>query len=242
MSQATLLLPVGERRMSSWSAHQRRNPPSTEAGTDFYCPIGTPVYAPADGEIYGYGNSIAPMTGRWVGIDFDNGMRFRCMHHSRLVRTSGRVRRGDLIAYSGASGYGKEDWSSDPYTGGSHTHVTLWPTHKSRYGYNPLTGLPYTIDFMNYVSTPAGGGGAALAESTYLSEEDNMRLLFVTDDVDGNGKPGWALLNPRNGHILPMTTSAPDAQAIANSWARVWGDARVCNRQDMLNAQAAVLF
>jgi len=154
-----LLLPVGVRRMSSWAAHQRRSPKSTEPGTDFYCPIGTPVLAPADGTVYGYGTSITPATGRWIGIDLDNGQRFRCMHHQSLLRTKGRVRRGEVIAYSGASGYGKEDWSGDPNTGGAHTHATLWPTHASRYGYDKL-GRPYTVDFMQHadLSGIAGGG------------------------------------------------------------------------------------
>src|SRR5690554_847163 len=108
---ASLLLPVGPRPMCCWAAHQRRGTPSREPGTDFYCPIGTPVVAPADGRIYGYGTSIAPATGRWVGVDFDMGFRFRAMHLSKLARTSGRVKRGDIIGYSGASGYGEEDWS-----------------------------------------------------------------------------------------------------------------------------------
>lgn len=161
-----LLLPVGERRMSSWATHQKRNPKSSEPGTDFYCPIGTPVYAPANGRVYGYGESIIPATGRWVGLDLDNGMRFRAMHFSRIVlskqvlQNKGFVRRGDLIAYSGASGYGDEDWSWNPNTGGAHTHVTLWPTQESRYGYRP-NGTPYTVDFMNYVASASDGGGSA---------------------------------------------------------------------------------
>lgn len=156
-----LLLPVGARAMSSWAAHQRRSPRSTEPGTDFYCPIGTPVLAPADGRIYGYGSSIGPMTGRWVGIDFDNGLRFRVMHLARLVRTSGRVKRGEVIAYSGASGYGKEDWSSDPHTGGAHAHVTLWPSHVTRYGYDKQSGRPFTVDFMQYVRGAQSAGESA---------------------------------------------------------------------------------
>lgn len=159
-----LLLPVGQRRMSSWEAHQHRNPRSSEPGTDFYCPIGTPVYAPEDGRVYNYGTSIVPPTGRWVGLDLDNGMRFRTMHLSRIVlsdsvlRNNGFVRKGQLIAYSGASGYGQENWENDPYTGGAHTHVTLWPTHETKFGYKS-NGKPYTIDFMNYADPPGSGAG-----------------------------------------------------------------------------------
>lgn len=185
----TLLLPVGERRMSSWTAHQHRNPRSTEPGTDFYCPIGTPVYAPESGRVYGYGESIVPATGRWVGIDFDNGMRFRAMHFSRIalsqavLKNRGFVRKGDLIAYSGASGYGVEDWSGNPNTGGSHTHVTLWPTHESKFGYRP-NGTPYTVDFMNYVSGSSGGAGTG----DDMSVEDiyNARATDPSDGANRN--------------------------------------------------------
>jgi murein DD-endopeptidase MepM/ murein hydrolase activator NlpD len=122
------------------------------------------VVAPYDGTIYGYGTSITPATGRWVGIDFANGQRFRAMHHSRLLRTSGKVFKGEtIIALSGASGYGKEDWSGDPNTGGAHTHATLWPTWETKFGYHWVNGkkVPYTIDFMEYadLSGVAGGGG-----------------------------------------------------------------------------------
>lgn len=151
-----LLLPVGERRMSSWATHQRRVPKSSEPGTDFYCPIGTPILAPADGVVFGSGNSIVPATGRWIGLDLDNGMRFRAMHLSRLVNLPARVKRGQIIGYSGASGYGTEDFSSNPNTGGPHTHVTLWPTQVMRFGYN-AQGKPYTLDFMAHADVSGSG-------------------------------------------------------------------------------------
>lgn len=171
----SLLLPVGPRRMSSWADHQRRNPRSTEAGTDFYCPKGTTVVAPWSGRIYGAGDSIKPATGRWVGIDLDTGQRFRCMHHSKLLRVGGRVEAGEPIAISGASGYGVEDWSGNPNTGGAHTHATLWPTHASRYGYNPVTGRPYTIDLMDYVTSGGGGGSGGFLMA--LNDAEQAELL-----------------------------------------------------------------
>lgn len=197
-----LLLPVGERRMSSWTAHQYRTPRSEEPGTDFYCPIGTPVLAPDDGVIYGYGNSIVPSTGRWVGIQFQSGMSFRAMHFSRIVRTSGVVRRGEIIGYSGASGYGDEDWSWNPNTGGAHTHVTLWPTAVRRFGYSPTTGKPYTIDFMNFVGgSPAGGGGTTPTIPEINLEPDNMeRLMQIDPQVNG----AWYRVNYSQGTAVKI--------------------------------------
>lgn len=164
-----LLMPVNPTYTASWLSHTHRSPKSTEPGTDMFVPIGTPIYSPADGHIYGYGATIRPATGRWVGVDFDNGLRFRCMHLSRLVRTEGPVKRGDLLGYSGASGYGYEDWSTLSTMPGAHTHVTLWPTHSSRFGYQ-ANGLPFTVDFMEYVGGDQSSGGG----STPPKEWDEM--------------------------------------------------------------------
>lgn len=182
---SALILPVGQRRTSSWGQHQRRNPKSTEPGTDFYCPIGTEVVAPADGRIYGYGESIIPATGLWVGIELDNGMSFRCMHHSRLIRTGGRVRAGEVIAISGATGYGEKDWSWNPETGGAHTHVTLWPTHDRRFGYRG-DGSPYTVDFMDYVGGFAAGGNATPIPKEWdeMASKEEIRNL-IREEIGG---------------------------------------------------------
>lgn len=201
-----LLLPVGDRRMSSWSAHQRRVPKSSEPGTDFYCPIGTPVLCPADGVIYGYGTSIGPATGRWVGVQFQNGMSFRALHLSQIVRSSGVVRRGEILGYSGASGYGVEDWSRDPDKGGAHTHVTLWPTAVRRYGYSPETGKPYTIDFMEYVGGTSGGGNTDNGDNE-LDATEKLQLSRVHDAlVQTQGafyyKPD-AIINIQRGETQP---------------------------------------
>lgn len=88
-------------------------------------------------------------------------------------------------------------------------------------------------------SFASGGGGSALnpGSSTTLivPEEDDMDLYFVTDSVDGNGVPGWMLRRTSNGRFITLRTDAPNAQTIANSWARLYGNARQISRQDMLN-------
>jgi murein DD-endopeptidase MepM/ murein hydrolase activator NlpD len=73
------------------------------AGVDISSPTGTPVHAAADGivsraEYYGgYGKLIV--------IDHGNGMSTRYGHLSRFNAVPGQeVRRGDVIAFSGATG------------------------------------------------------------------------------------------------------------------------------------------
>lgn len=68
-----------------------------------------------------------------------------------------------------------------------------------------------------------------------------MRFLYVKDSVDGNGIPGWALLNVNTGKVRVLRNNGQKIdQERADSWAAVWGNARPCVRQDMLNAMAAI--
>lgn len=227
-----LLMPVHPAYVASWYSHTRRSPRSSEPGTDMFVPIGTPIYAPGDGEIYGTGNTIGPATGRWVGIDLDNGMRFRCMHLSRLVTLPRRVKRGALIGYSGASGYGHEDWSHLAGMPAAHTHVTLWPSHASRFGYQ-ASGSPFTVDFMNYV-----GGAAAGAESPAEPPAPKVRrksmitAAYRNDDTsiaiqrDPNGPLVW-VEDPNEWQGIVAANPGLYAAQVSNAWLRAhmdkWG-------------------
>lgn len=190
-----LPVPIGPRGVASWKQHQGRNPRSSEPGTDIYCDRGTEVVAPADGVIYGYGESVEPATGFWVGIDFDSGMSFRCMHHSRITRKTGRVRQGDVIALSGSTGYGsvyfgessenQAFWSN---TGGPHTHATLWPTRDKRFGYgrDGDPNKPYTIDLMDYIQE---------GFTVNAQEEDRLKDLVKLALTELQGNDGRNLLD-----------------------------------------------
>jgi murein DD-endopeptidase MepM/ murein hydrolase activator NlpD len=76
-------------------------------GTDFGVPCGTPVVAAADGTMIsagwggGNGNRIVIDHGIVSGVDLASTYN----HLSSFVVTSGSVKRGQLIAYSGTTGY-----------------------------------------------------------------------------------------------------------------------------------------
>lgn len=147
------VLPVGDVRKSTYVAHTVRYDPSDEPGVDYYCPIGTPIRVAETGTVVDIGRSIIPATGWFVTVDLDNGSRVRYLHLSQInVGMWQRVTRGEIIARSGATGYGKTDWSDDPATGGAHVHVTLWPFHEYRFG----AKTSGTLDFHAYADTDSG--------------------------------------------------------------------------------------
>lgn len=91
------------------------------AGVDFRA-NNDKVLAMADGVVVGSGNTdqVCPKasTGVWVLIKYDNGLANTFFHLSSVVVKNGqRVKTGDLVAYSGNTGY-----STAP-----HLHVGVMP-------------------------------------------------------------------------------------------------------------------
>lgn len=100
------------------------NPAGGHTGMDFACPIGTPVYAPADGVIAlegwrtdptGADNPWLLTDGGGISIVLDAGDKaptFIMAHlNQSLVNKGQRVRQGDLIGYTGNTG----KWTTGPH-------------------------------------------------------------------------------------------------------------------------------
>ena len=140
---------------SSWNDHRNRPVPSSEPGTDYGCAYGSAIFAPEDGVVVDIKDTTSGGTGRYVTIDLGDGRRTRALHLSRILVSKGqRVKRGQEIAKSGASGFGKE-WGY-----GAHVHQTLWE-HQS-YSF----GKDATIDFQRSVGADNDGGGLKYDQAT----------------------------------------------------------------------------
>lgn len=79
-------------------------------GMDFGVPIGTKIMAAAGGTVLGVGDTDTACKGvsfgRWVFIRHDNGLSSIYAHLSVISATEGqRVETGDVIGYSGNTGY-----------------------------------------------------------------------------------------------------------------------------------------
>lgn len=88
---------------------------SMHYGIDIAAPVGTPIYAPADGVVIFSGRKSG--FGRFLMIAHDHGIVTKYGHNSEiLVRTGDSVERGDPIAAVGSTGR----------TTGPHLHYEVW--------------------------------------------------------------------------------------------------------------------
>lgn len=95
----------------------------SHSGMDFRAAVGTPVYAVADGVVKGIGNTddqcYRASFGKWIFIEHDIGLSTTSAHLSDWkVKTGQRIKKGDIIGYSGNSGR-----STAP-----HLHLTVYAT------------------------------------------------------------------------------------------------------------------
>lgn len=150
----------------TFQGHKNRKPnPSTEPGTDYGVAYGSAVFAAEDGIVSLVDYSTAGPEGRRLSVALNDGQMTSDIHLSRIVVTSGqRVKRKQLIAYTGASAWGKE-WGV-----GAHLHRTLFPTHKHVYGTHN------TLDFELYVGADNDGGPALVRSEKVVREQQWLNL------------------------------------------------------------------
>jgi hypothetical protein len=169
------ILPVGAVRVSpngTWLGHQRRTPPSVNPGTDYECAMNTPVRAAAAGLVTLAQSTFAGSGGRMVYIKSTVANKLsevQYLHLNRVdVREGQQVAQGQVIAMSGASGFGKNNGY------GPHCHVTLRIQGRN-------------VDFQQYAS---GASPASLntEEIDDMGATEQLALKNIEDKVGGYGR------------------------------------------------------
>ncbi|USL85105.1 endolysin [Arthrobacter phage SWEP2] len=178
------------------------NPAGGHTGIDFACPIGTPVYAPADGVIAFEGwlrdpngrNAWLLTDGGGIAIVLDAGddkPTFIMAHlNASLVNTGQRVRKGDLIGRTGNTG----KWTTGPHL---HFEVMLpgYYLYSNTYGRsNPANVCDhYKEDLpsmgLDYAGSITPGGATGTATRTVTLEGTNVRTAPWTSAGLAPGYP-----------------------------------------------------
>lgn len=166
---------------STWDAHNRRNPPSSEPGIDLYMPTGTQLVAIADCTVIALGGGIGPATGRFVTVD--DGVRWwRFLHNADWgnLWVGKHLKQGEPLCRSGASGYGSEFFGEPSRnaafwrnTGGDHVHVTAFRGRAYTFGAGG------TVDPENLI----GPALAGLDSKPFQEDEMNADQEKVLRDI-----------------------------------------------------------
>lgn len=217
------LIPAPYTGMSTWRAHTRRTPPSSEPGTDYYMPIGTPLRAPTRCRVVDVGGSVVPATGRFVTVD-DGTRWLRFLHLAEWRSREGDwLDPGEVFGLSGASGYGSEYFGASsmaqfPWarTGGPHVHVTAFR------GRGYTFGSSGTVDF--HAMTGGVVAGGSTSEENDMTPEQDARLRNIENLLAGGGPslsdPSWTAaqgtvlqhLQNLTGFVWAGGTSAADPE------------------------------
>lgn len=114
-------------------------------GIDFRAPIGIPIMAVEDGKVRVVGNNGRIQYGRYIVVEHDNNLSSLYAHLSSQVVSNGEtVKRGQIIGYSGNSGYAF----------GPHLHFTVYWTPSIEFksmGSVGLVPIGTTINPIDYL-------------------------------------------------------------------------------------------
>lgn len=174
------LVPCSAPISDNYQAHKNRN--SAEPGTDYACAYGTDVVAGASGVVAVVVTGNGGAAGRRVTIDLDDGRRLSYIHLSQTyVKAGQRVSAGQVIAKSGASGFG-QDWHYGP-----HVHVSLWERPGMNWadtinfelyvGASDNVVIEIGVDEMIYINVKGKAGSRR--GGAYMVLKDNKGQLFA---------------------------------------------------------------
>lgn len=145
-----------------WAEHRARG---SLGGTDFVDGMLTPMHAMADGVVVMVDSNPGGSGGRMITIRHDDGDSTEELHAQSFIVVRGqRVSMGQVIGYSGGSGFGLDRYY------GPHIHAHGVHANGVRFDVQPL------IDFANPTNPNAGtaGGGGTTPITNTNEEEDAM--------------------------------------------------------------------
>lgn len=177
-------------------------------GWDWSVPVGTPVYAVKDGTI-GLASNNYGNYGRALAIKHDDGQGTIYAHLDRFVRQSGRVKEGELIAYSGNTGF----------TQGPHLHLTWQPQYMANLNNGYFGGADPAILFK----------GGATIDPRYTQAIRGYAAakyaLLLMRPIKPEELPQWD--NATTDQIDNAIYASPEYRAIWKKWIPGYPDSEI---------------
>lgn len=230
---------------------------SMHAGLDFACPVGTPIYAPADGfVVQGKDRAQGSVTGfgSWIWLDCQASVGedfiFGHVNHPQIMVKSGdRVKEGDLIGHSGNEGESTgphvhfEVWGSAGKLGGVHQDPANYLRGAKTVGGSNSGGSPSSKQPIFGVDVSAHQDGMSLkrakddgvkfaivrlCDGTYLDTSFRSHL----SDANGAGllvSTYWFVRAPSEGTTLSQQVDIIDRQMAGRRDLGVWLDVEAIN-------------
>ncbi|MCX6628489.1 MAG: TPM domain-containing protein [Candidatus Solibacter sp.] len=189
---------------------------------DVAVPSGTPVFSPADGVVHWVKNTTDGMGGRQMVIahEIPSSSAVGCysvfLHLSKIEKVSGRVRRGQVIAYSGGSSMGSETGIR------SHLHFHLWSGTGS---YDS-----HTRPIEKLLASPSGSERVIRFYNSAKGDLDDQRVAgatLVSDNFPGPSRELWGSLQGPEPLDLAAVLKTEDLQSLQVLTDRVWEKAKV---------------
>jgi murein DD-endopeptidase MepM/ murein hydrolase activator NlpD len=188
----------------SWACHVAAG--NTDLGTDFGCPVGTPIVAAFDGTLSnGTRPEPAPFKSLYIAIlrsDAYPNVSFEHMHLSRF-QTPGHYKAGDVVGWTGgvrfALGSGRAT--------GPHLHVNAIINGQLASVYSAFSEFAS----LNVIPLDNNTEEADMGDTAYIQMVD----------ANGNDVNDWSRVGPA---VLPVGAFTGGWEATADiTVARVWG-------------------
>ena len=182
---------------------------TSHLGIDYAVPVGTPIYAPADGvviegrdrpqgSVAGFGSWIWVDCQATVGLDLIFG---HVQGDRTVVKAGDRVKAGDLLGYTGNEGTST----------GPHLHFETW-TAPGRIGGKAVDPAPYIEKQKEQkMTTVIDTAGGFPAPHKIKAAGHSGHIVYISPDRTGGGLPGKPVTK---GHVDGLRAAGLDVACV----------------------------
>ena len=141
-----------DRLSQGWGVRNPSYKSGIHMGADFSVPVGTPIYAPHDGEIYQNGNTDELGNYCFYKTEINTAVRYYVFMHLLEIPPKGHYKKAEQMALSGNTGLSTgshlhlERWTVDPVDVETRYKRVLKASDIRMYTRDPYSEFRYEVD------------------------------------------------------------------------------------------------